>query len=81
MHRGNADGQHNQGNHTARYTDVNMYLSGMDAPIPVVGPCPAGSPHPDGCFKGWAMFHVDRASGGSGKTITGYFLGASSGSR
>lgn len=68
-------GQHNQGNHTALYSDVNAALAGKDVPIPIVGPCPAGSPHPDGCFKGWAMFHVVSASGGSDKTITGYFLG------
>ncbi len=67
-------GQHNQGNHTALYPTVNSYLAGKDVPIPIVGPCPAGSPNPDGCFKGWAMFHVISASGGSDKTITGYFL-------
>ena len=68
-------GQHNQGFHNALFSDVNSYLAGKDVPIPIVGPCPAGSPNPDGCFKGWAMFHVVSASGGSDKTITGYFLG------
>jgi len=68
-------GQHNQGNHTALYPTVNSHLAGKDVPIPIVGSCPAGSPEPDGCFKGWAMFHVIGASGGSDKTITGYFLG------
>lgn len=70
-------GQHNMGEHTALYGDVNAALSGDNVPIPVVGPCPPGPPapaHPDGCFKGWAMFHVVSASGGSDKTITGYFL-------
>lgn len=67
-------GQHNQGNHTALYGDVNAALSGDNVPIPVVGLCPAGAPNPNGCFKGWAMFHVVSASGGSDKTITGYFL-------
>lgn len=67
-------GQHNQGNHTALYGDVNSHLAGSNVPIPIVGPCPAGSPHPDGCYKGWALFHVISASGGSDKTITGYFL-------
>ena len=28
----------------------------------------------DGCFKGWAMFHVISADGSSQKNITGYFL-------
>jgi Flp pilus assembly protein TadG len=72
-------GQHNQGNHTALYGDVDRYLAGHDVPVPIVGP---GTPncnapeqaHQDGCFKGWAMFHVVSASGGSDKTITGYFL-------
>jgi Flp pilus assembly protein TadG len=68
-------GQHNQGNHTALYGDVNSYLAGVDVPIPIVGPCPPpATPNADGCFKGWAMFHVISASGGSDKTITGYFL-------
>jgi Flp pilus assembly protein TadG len=67
-------GQHNQGNHTALYGDVNTYLAGKDVPVPVVGPCAAGAPHPDGCFKGWSRFHVVSAAGGSSKTITGYFL-------
>jgi Flp pilus assembly protein TadG len=72
-------GQHNQGNHTALYADVNAYLAGKDVPVPIVGP---GSPdcaapqqaHQDGCYKGWALFHVVSAAGGSSKTITGYFL-------
>jgi len=72
-------GQHNQGNHTALYSSVNSYLAGKDVPVPVVGP---GSPncaapmqtYQNGCFKGWAVFHVVSAAGGSSKTITGYFL-------
>jgi len=68
-------GQHNSGFHNELWGDVQDHLAGQDVPIPVTGPCPAGSPNPDGCFKGWAMFHVVSASGGSDKTITGYFLG------
>ena len=73
-------GQHNQGNHTALYGDVNQYLAGEDVPVPIVGPGNPGcdapeQAHLDGCFKGWAMFHVVSASGGSDKTIRGYFLG------
>jgi hypothetical protein len=72
-------GQHNQGNHTALYTDVNTYLAGKTVPVPIVGPgtpnCAAPQEaHQDGCYKGWALFHVISASGGSDKTITGYFL-------
>ena len=72
-------GQHNQGNHTALYGDVQQHLAGKNVPVPIVGP---GTPncaapmqqHQDGCFKGWAMFHVISASGGSQKDIRGYFL-------
>jgi Flp pilus assembly protein TadG len=72
-------GQHNQGNHTALYGDVQSYLNGHNVPVPIVGPgtpncAPPMQAHQDGCFKGWAMFHVISASGGSSKTITGYFL-------
>ena len=67
-------GQHNQGFHNSLFTDVNTYLAGKEVPVPITGPCPAGSAHTDGCFVGWAMFHVTSASGGSDKTITGYFL-------
>ena len=72
-------GQHNQGNHTALYGDVNQHLAGHDVPVPIVGPgnpnCKAPEQsHQNGCFKGWAIFHVVSAQGGSSKTITGYFL-------
>lgn len=72
-------GQHNQGNHTALYTDVQSYLAGHIVPVPIVGPgtpnCAAPQQaHQDGCFKGWALFYVISADGGSDKHITGYFL-------
>ena len=69
-------GQHNQGNHSTLYGDVDQYLSGETIPVPVVGSGPCNAPqqaHTDGCFKGWAFFHVISASGGSSKTIRGYF--------
>jgi Flp pilus assembly protein TadG len=59
-------GQHNQGNHTALYKEVDDYLSGTDVPVPVVD-------H-EGHFLGWAMFHVVSAQGGSAKDVNGYFL-------
>lgn len=59
-------GQHNNGNHTALFSDVNTYLSGRDVPTPIVDG--------NGNFMGWAMFHVTSASGGSSKKIRGYFL-------
>ena len=68
-------GQHNQGNHNALYGDVDQYLSGKDVPSrsSVRARCvPNGQAN--GCFKGWAIFHVISAQGGSQKDITGYFL-------
>jgi Flp pilus assembly protein TadG len=59
-------GQHNNGNHTALYGDVDTYLSGEDVPAAVVDP--------NGNFVGWAIFHVESASGGSAKHIRGYFV-------
>jgi Flp pilus assembly protein TadG len=67
-------GQHNNGNHTALYGEVDSHLAGHDVPIPIVGPCPSPNQANEGCFKGWAMFHVISASGGSNKDIRGYFL-------
>lgn len=72
-------GQHNQGNHTALYGDVQQYLHDKVVPVPIVGPgnpnCAAPQQgHQDGCFKGWALFYVISATGGSQKNITGYFL-------
>lgn len=66
-------GQHNQGFHNALFRDVDQNLRGHDVPIPIVGTCP-DDPSNKGCFKGWVLFHVIGAEGGSSKTITGYFL-------
>jgi hypothetical protein len=71
-------GQHNQGNHSSLFDVVDEVLSGLDLPVAVVGP---GSPdcaaptesYSNGCFKGWVMFHVIEAVGGSTKQIRGYF--------
>jgi Flp pilus assembly protein TadG len=73
-------GQHNNGCHTTLWGDTQAHLAGRDVPIPIVGPptAPAttcnGTSYTNGCFKGWAMFHVISASGGSDKVINGYFL-------
>jgi hypothetical protein len=58
-------GQHNQGNHTALYGEVQNYLAGTDVVVPVVDD--------GGNFQGWASFHVTSAAGGSTKKIFGYF--------
>lgn len=71
-------GQHNQGTHNALYGDVDQSLAGHDVPVPIVGPgspnCSSPTTYQDGCFKGWAIFHVISAAGGSQKNITGYFI-------
>jgi Flp pilus assembly protein TadG len=58
-------GQHNQGNHTALYSEVQDHLAGTEFPVPVVD-------H-NGIFQGWATFHVTSAVGGSQKDVNGYF--------
>ncbi len=58
-------GQHNNGNHTALYPEVNEHLSGKDVAVPIVDD--------NGLFQGWATFHVVSATGASSKVITGYF--------
>jgi len=59
-------GQHNNGNHTTLFDDMNTQMSGTNIPVPVVD-------H-NGNFQGWATFHVVSADGGSDKHITGYFV-------
>lgn len=65
----------------ANQPSVNTTLAGQDVAVPIVGPpttgttCNDGS-HTDGCFRGWALFHVISATKlGTGEegTITGYF--------
>ena len=50
-------GQHNEGNHTALYGDVQSHLNGRDMRVPIVAPgdpncAPPMQAHQDGCFKG-----------------------------
>src|SRR5262245_3349306 len=61
-------GQHNNGNHTTLFQDVDHYLSGVEMPVAIVDNA--------GNFMGWATFHVNSASGGSNKHINGYFVSA-----
>ena len=75
MNFGQYVGQHNQGCHTALFDDVQQYVAGRDLPVPITGPGPCDpNGQVNGCFRGWAMFHVTSAAGGSSKSITGYFL-------
>ena len=68
---------------------VNTTLAGLDVAVPIVGPPIAGQTYcynasglsdgtnTDGCFRGWALFHVVSATkngGGGDGTIQGYFL-------
>jgi Flp pilus assembly protein TadG len=69
-------GQHNDGNHTTLYQDVNHYMAGDTLPVPIVGPGPCKAPQQSnigGCFVGWAMFYIISADGGTNKHIRGYF--------
>ena len=56
-------GQGNNGMHNGAFNSGNCIV-GLDVPVPIVGPpvAPAttctNSSETDGCFKGWAMFHV-----------------------
>lgn len=59
-------GQHNNGNMTTIYDDVDTLMAGHEYPVPVVDD--------GGNFQGWATFHVTSASGGSDKKIFGYFV-------
>lgn len=72
-------GQHNNGNHTTLYQGVQDVLAGETIPIPIVGPpvapattCTNPTTYTNGCFKGWALFHVVSAQKND-KQITGYF--------
>lgn len=59
-------GQHNNGEMTTVYNDVRTHLVGKEWAVPVVDD--------GGNFQGWATFFVTGASGGSDKTISGYFV-------
>jgi Flp pilus assembly protein TadG len=72
-------GQANSGNHATLFQNVNDELNGQVVPIPIVGPpvapattCSHPTSYTNGCFKGWALFHVISADQ-SAKQITGYF--------
>lgn len=69
-------GQHNDGNHTTLFQDVNHHMTGDTLPVPIVGPGPCKAPqqaNTGGCFVGWAMFYIISADGGTDKHIRGYF--------
>ena len=59
-------GQHNNGNHTTLFEDMQSEMAGTNIPVPVVD-------H-NGNFQGWATFHVVSAEGSSNKHVKGYFV-------
>ena len=59
-------GQHNNGNHTTLFGDINDNLAGTNVPVPVVD-------H-NGNFQGWATFHVVSADGRHQQAHQGYFV-------
>ncbi len=69
-------GQHNDGNHTTLFQDVDQHRVGETLPVPIVGPGPCKAPqqaNTGGCFVGWALFYIISADSGSDKHIRGYF--------
>ena len=73
-------GQGNNGMHNGAFNSGNCIV-GLDVPVPIVGPptAPAttctNSTETDGCFKGWAMFHVtDFSKHGNDSKWIGWFL-------
>jgi hypothetical protein len=58
-------GQHNNGNHSTLYGEIQTYSIGQDLAVPVVDD--------NGLFQGWATFHVTGANQG-GKQLIGYFV-------
>lgn len=73
-------GQGNNGMHNGAFNSAECIV-GLDVPVPIVGrPVPpattcTNSSQTDGCFKGWAMFHVTgfEKHGNQSKWI-GWFL-------
>lgn len=73
-------GQDNNGMHNGGFNSADCII-GLDVPVPIVGPpvAPAttctGSTETDGCFLGWAMFHVtDWSKHGTQSHWMGWFL-------
>lgn len=74
-------GQGNNGNHNGAINQAGHCIIGLDLPVPIVGPpvppettC-TDSSDTDGCFMGWAMFHVTGIEkNGNAPLFKGWFL-------
>ena len=79
-------GQQNQGNHNGAINQAGACITGVTVPVPITGvptppatKCNDGS-HTNGCFYGWAMFHVTGIfKSGNDSHVDGWFLDASNG--
>lgn len=74
-------GQANNGNHNGAISQAGDCIEGLDVPVPIVGPpvAPAttctNSSDTDGCFMGWAIFHVvSIEKDGNNSDWRGWFL-------
>jgi Flp pilus assembly protein TadG len=74
-------GQSNQGNHNGAISQAGSCIVGLNVPVPIVGPpvAPAttcsDSSDTDGCFMGWAIFHVvSIEKDGNNSDWRGWFL-------
>jgi hypothetical protein len=74
-------GQANQGNHNGAISQAGSCIVGLNVPVPIVGPpippkttCDDTS-DTDGCFMGWAIFHVvSIEKDGNASDWRGWFL-------
>ncbi len=74
-------GQGNSGNQNGAIQQAGSCIVGLDVPVPIVGPPVAPATHctnsseTNGCFRGWAMFHVTGFyASGQNSGFTGWFL-------
>jgi hypothetical protein len=74
-------GQHNGGNHNGAINQGGHCIEGLDVPVPIVGPpippattC-SDTSDTDGCFMGWAIFHVvSLEKDGNESDLRGWFV-------
>lgn len=78
-------GQQNQGNHNGAINQAGNCIVGVTLAVPITGPPVSGTTcndqtHTNGCFYGWAEFHVTGIfKAGNDSHVDGWFLNAPSG--